>query len=436
MTISGIMETAISHTNHTQSLGVPAQGGPHSTLNNSAPQLSAGNDHGGPVHQEGKDDQESITLNRAASPIGEKPLAKKSGAGLRRHEKPPYSYIALIVMAIQSSPAKRLTLSEIYQFLMQRFPFFRGPYQGWKNSVRHNLSLNECFIKLPKGLGRPGKGHYWTIDPASEFMFEEGSFRRRPRGFRRKCQALRPHYPMMNSMGPPAHMLGPVGGMEFFAQTQAGGGPGTFGNMTQAGLNQMGMNATGMDGSLGGGMSSCSMPPHLASHMMGTNSPSTNPCAVSSAYMGCPTPASVDAIPVSLQPTTSPNSISNHDGYNSVSGISVDGTYSVSYSSSGWSTGCSNGRYISAKQPNGCSMESSSPLHGIHPQSDHHYMTSHIPDGYDLTHGGQGNAIRGGSVAPPDLVDANCDRKDFVLAAAAQHMQQQQQQTGIQQGTY
>ncbi|XP_014295826.1 forkhead box protein F1 [Microplitis demolitor] len=117
---------------------------------------------------------------------------RKSGA--RRQEKPPYSYIALIVMAIQSSPDKRLTLSEIYTFLQQRFPFFRGTYQGWKNSVRHNLSLNECFVKLPKGLGRPGKGHYWTIDPASEYMFEEGSFRRRPRGFRRKCQALKPQY--------------------------------------------------------------------------------------------------------------------------------------------------------------------------------------------------------------------------------------------------
>ncbi|KAF5282241.1 hypothetical protein FQA39_LY17661 [Lamprigera yunnana] len=117
---------------------------------------------------------------------------KKSG--IRRQEKPPYSYIALIVMAIQQSPTKRLTLSEIYSFLQQRFPFFRGAYQGWKNSVRHNLSLNECFIKLPKGLGRPGKGHYWTIDPASEFMFEEGSFRRRPRGFRRKCQAMKPQY--------------------------------------------------------------------------------------------------------------------------------------------------------------------------------------------------------------------------------------------------
>uniref|UniRef100_A0A6P6YJL9 Forkhead box protein F1-B-like n=1 Tax=Dermatophagoides pteronyssinus TaxID=6956 RepID=A0A6P6YJL9_DERPT len=115
---------------------------------------------------------------------------KKNGSNARRAEKPPYSYIALIVMAIQQSQTKRMTLSEIYHYLQQKFSFFRGTYQGWKNSVRHNLSLNECFIKLPKNIGRPGKGHYWTIDPASEFMFEEGSYRRRPRGFRRKCQTL------------------------------------------------------------------------------------------------------------------------------------------------------------------------------------------------------------------------------------------------------
>uniref|UniRef100_A0A3P9HNX0 Forkhead box protein F2 n=1 Tax=Oryzias latipes TaxID=8090 RepID=A0A3P9HNX0_ORYLA len=132
---------------------------------------------------------------------------KRGSSGMRRPEKPPYSYIALIVMAIQSSPSKRLTLSEIYQYLQARFPFFRGTYQGWKNSVRHNLSLNECFIKLPKGLGRPGKGHYWTIDPGSEFMFEEGSFRRRPRGFRRKCQSFKPLYRMVNGVGFGAAMV-------------------------------------------------------------------------------------------------------------------------------------------------------------------------------------------------------------------------------------
>ncbi|VDN33566.1 unnamed protein product [Dibothriocephalus latus] len=60
----------------------------------------------------------------------------------------------MIAMAIQASPTKRCTLSEIYQFLHSKFTFFRGAYTGWKNSVRHNLSLNEVFIKLPKGESR------------------------------------------------------------------------------------------------------------------------------------------------------------------------------------------------------------------------------------------------------------------------------------------
>lgn len=165
----------------------------------------------------------SLSQDQSLDPLMINPtsteLPRKPGA--RRQEKPPYSYIALIVMAIQSSPGKRLTLSEIYSFLQQRFPFFRGAYQGWKNSVRHNLSLNECFIKLPKGLGRPGKGHYWTIDPSTEYMFEEGSFRRRPRGFRRKCQALKPQYPQYFSGSGPVGVQAPgyenlaPGGMEY-----------------------------------------------------------------------------------------------------------------------------------------------------------------------------------------------------------------------------
>jgi len=149
---------------------------------------------------EKKPSTDSHSGQSANSTNGGQQQTGNSGGPARKHEKPPYSYIALIVMAIQASPVKRCTLSDIYQFLQQKFPFFRGSYHGWKNSVRHNLSLNECFIKLPKGLGRPGKGHYWTIDPSAEFMFEEGSFRRRPRGFRRKCQALKPPFGMLGSM--------------------------------------------------------------------------------------------------------------------------------------------------------------------------------------------------------------------------------------------
>ncbi|NXN70984.1 FOXA2 factor, partial [Himantopus himantopus] len=100
--------------------------------------------------------------------------------------KPPYSYISLITMAIQQAPSKMLTLSEIYQWIMDLFPFYRQNQQRWQNSIRHSLSFNDCFLKVPRSPDKPGKGSFWTLHPDSGNMFENGCYLRRQKRF--KCE--------------------------------------------------------------------------------------------------------------------------------------------------------------------------------------------------------------------------------------------------------
>ena len=79
--------------------------------------------------------------------------------------KPPYSYVAMITMAIQNSPDGKLKLARIYDYITEKFPYYRQlkTKKGWQNSIRHNLSLNDCFFKCPGEGGPERKGNWWTI---------------------------------------------------------------------------------------------------------------------------------------------------------------------------------------------------------------------------------------------------------------------------------
>lgn len=115
--------------------------------------------------------------------------------------KPQESYVALIARAILSSPNYQMLLVDIYEWIIQEYPYF-GTLQSkaWRNSIRHNLSLNECFVRQQKS--ENGRGYYWGIHPASLDGFIRGDFRRRQARLRAKradTSSMQPIPWMMNT---------------------------------------------------------------------------------------------------------------------------------------------------------------------------------------------------------------------------------------------
>lgn len=92
--------------------------------------------------------------------------------------KPPKPYLEIIADAILTAPDRMMQLHEIYYYMEKKYPYFaQNVNKSWRNSVRHNLSLNECFVKA--GRGTNGKGNYWKIHHVCEPDFIRGNFRRK-----------------------------------------------------------------------------------------------------------------------------------------------------------------------------------------------------------------------------------------------------------------
>uniref|UniRef100_A0A5S6QA24 Forkhead box protein O n=1 Tax=Trichuris muris TaxID=70415 RepID=A0A5S6QA24_TRIMR len=116
----------------------------------------------GPVHSSA----EVLASAMGASGIGDFATNKRGSS--RRNAWGNLSYADLITQAILSAPEKRLTLSQIYDWMVKNVPYFRdkgdsNSSAGWKNSIRHNLSLHSRFMRIQNE--GPGKSSWWVIDP-------------------------------------------------------------------------------------------------------------------------------------------------------------------------------------------------------------------------------------------------------------------------------
>ncbi|EGD81439.1 hypothetical protein PTSG_02160 [Salpingoeca rosetta] len=106
------------------------------------------------------------------------------------HKKPPFAYATLIFMALRESDKDKLSLAEIYDYILDNFAYYRHARCGWKNSIRHNLSQEKCFLKVDRDGTERGKGGYWMLRP--DFVDFEQMKTRRRRKFKRRRSVPEP----------------------------------------------------------------------------------------------------------------------------------------------------------------------------------------------------------------------------------------------------
>jgi hypothetical protein len=62
-------------------------------------------------------------------------------------KKPNMSYAQLIAEALNNAPEQTLVLLDIYKAINTKHPYYDLETKGWQNSIRHNLTMNENFMK-------------------------------------------------------------------------------------------------------------------------------------------------------------------------------------------------------------------------------------------------------------------------------------------------
>ena len=120
------------------------------------------------------DDVSTSTSTAFSAPVTKTSLTLQE----KQKGKPPFTYVALISKALLSSPDGHMTINGIYNYIMENYPFYRTTSLSWRNAIRHNLCVNDCFIKAGKiGTSRL---YQWGIHPDCVEAFRAGKYSAKP----------------------------------------------------------------------------------------------------------------------------------------------------------------------------------------------------------------------------------------------------------------
>ena len=128
---------------------------------------------------------ENVTINRDSNYCSNENTNNNNTNVGELNRKPLFTFTELLLMAIEASPMNHCTYDDVYQFLQQEYPYFCQLLDtDWKSDVRHTLSQNKCFIKLPNYCESPNNvQHYWTINKSSpQFQVIQSSGKLKARG--------------------------------------------------------------------------------------------------------------------------------------------------------------------------------------------------------------------------------------------------------------
>ena len=120
----------------------------------------------------GIDNRSNVT-----NPVSTIPAFSQPSLHSEQQQKPDISYIELVAKALMNAPTPGMLLTDIYQWIEDSFPYYKENKSSWRNSIRHNLSVNECFVKGKRA--RNGRGFFWSIHSSCLDAFKNGDFDRR-----------------------------------------------------------------------------------------------------------------------------------------------------------------------------------------------------------------------------------------------------------------